>query len=128
MSDFLWTIQDRSKTGLGSNAEFTVLLTNSLKGFLFETNTPALQREIKKAIESLFKVKVTAVNTIRTLGKVKRFRGQLGKHREREIRAQRFGRVLQARRQPVDVCRDRGLTVVRRQPRTCRESSRQSAA
>lgn len=35
--------------------------------------------EVKKAVEELFKVKVTAVNTLRTKGKVKRHRGQLGR-------------------------------------------------
>lgn len=35
--------------------------------------------EIKAAVEDLFKVKVEAVNTLRQKGKVKRFRGRLGK-------------------------------------------------
>ena len=35
--------------------------------------------EIKAAVERLFDVKVTAVNTIRQKGKVKRFRGRIGK-------------------------------------------------
>ena len=35
--------------------------------------------EIKKAIESLFKVKVTAVNTVRVKGKTKKFRGKEGR-------------------------------------------------
>ncbi len=35
--------------------------------------------EVKTAVEKLFKVKVTAVNTLRTKGKVKRHRGRLGK-------------------------------------------------
>ena len=39
----------------------------------------ASKPEIKAAIEELFKVKVKAVNTLRQKGKVKRFRGQLGK-------------------------------------------------
>ncbi len=34
--------------------------------------------EIKAAVEGLFKVKVTAVNTLRVKGKTKRFRGRLG--------------------------------------------------
>ena len=36
-------------------------------------------RKSKKAVEALFKVKVKAVNTLINKGKVKRFRGQLGK-------------------------------------------------
>ncbi len=39
----------------------------------------ATKPEIKTAIESLFKVKVKAVNTLRQKGKTKRFRGQIGK-------------------------------------------------
>ena len=35
--------------------------------------------EIKTAVEGLFKVKVTAVNTLRRKGKVKNFRGRAGK-------------------------------------------------
>jgi large subunit ribosomal protein L23 len=36
------------------------------------------KREVKAAVEGLFKVKVTAVNTIRVKGKTKRFRGRPG--------------------------------------------------
>jgi large subunit ribosomal protein L23 len=39
----------------------------------------ANKREVKAAIEGLFKVKVTAVNTILVKGKTKRFRGELGR-------------------------------------------------
>lgn len=38
--------------------------------------------EIRAAVEDLFKVKVTAVNTLRKKGKVKRFRGYVGKQNE----------------------------------------------
>ena len=38
--------------------------------------------EIKAAVEDLFKVKVSAVNTLRRKGKVKRFRGHVGKQVE----------------------------------------------
>jgi len=37
------------------------------------------KRSVKAAIEGLFKVKVEAVNTIRVKGKLKRFRGELGR-------------------------------------------------
>jgi large subunit ribosomal protein L23 len=40
-----------------------------------ETTKP----EIKKAVEALFEVKVTAINTVLTKGKTKRFKGVLGK-------------------------------------------------
>ena len=39
----------------------------------------ASKPEIKAAVEKLFSVEVTAVNTIRQRGKVKRFKGRLGK-------------------------------------------------
>ena len=39
----------------------------------------ATKPEIRKAVESLFDVKVTAVNTLRVKGKTKRFRGRLGR-------------------------------------------------
>jgi large subunit ribosomal protein L23 len=45
----------------------------------FRVALDASKPEIKKAIEALFKVKVTAVNTLRVKGKSKRFRGRLGK-------------------------------------------------
>jgi len=45
----------------------------------FRVAMDATKPEIKKAVESLFKVKVKAVNTLRVKGKVKRFRGQLGR-------------------------------------------------
>ncbi len=44
----------------------------------FEVALDADKREIKAAVETLFKVDVTAVNTLRRKGKVKRFRRQLG--------------------------------------------------
>ncbi len=45
----------------------------------FEVAIGASKPEIKAAIESLFKVKVKAVNTLRQTGKSKRFRGHLGR-------------------------------------------------
>ena len=44
----------------------------------FQVPLDASKPEIKAAIEGLFKVKVTAVNTLRQLGKLKRFKGHLG--------------------------------------------------
>ena len=41
----------------------------------FRVPLAANKREIKAAVEGLFKVKVTAVNTIRVKGKTKRFKG-----------------------------------------------------
>ena len=45
----------------------------------FRVPLDADKREIKQAVETLFKVKVTAVNTLVSEGKTKRFRGRPGK-------------------------------------------------
>lgn len=46
---------------------------------VFNVAADATKPEIKAAVESLFGVKVTAVNTLVRKGKVKRFRGIVGK-------------------------------------------------
>lgn len=45
----------------------------------FRVSNDATKPEIKQAVEKLFDVKVKAVNTLRQIGKVKRFKGKLGK-------------------------------------------------
>jgi large subunit ribosomal protein L23 len=45
----------------------------------FRVALTASKPEIKSAVEQLFKVKVKAVNTIRSAGKTKRFKGLLGR-------------------------------------------------
>ena len=40
------------------------------------------KKQIKDAIENLFNVKVEAINTLIVKGKVKRFRGKIGKRRD----------------------------------------------
>lgn len=45
----------------------------------FRVPLDATKPEIRAAVEKLFKVKVTGVNTVRQFGKVKRFRGLVGK-------------------------------------------------
>ncbi len=45
---------------------------------VFRVPLTATKPQIKKAIERVFNVKVAAVNTIRSQGKVKRFRGRPG--------------------------------------------------
>ena len=47
--------------------------------FAFRVLKDATKPEIRAAIESLFGVKVTSVNTLVAKGKVKRFRGRLGR-------------------------------------------------
>jgi large subunit ribosomal protein L23 len=44
----------------------------------FRVPLQASKPEIKAAVEGLFKVKVTAVNTLRLPGKLKQFKGRLG--------------------------------------------------
>jgi large subunit ribosomal protein L23 len=46
---------------------------------VFRVPLSATKIEIKAAIEKLFEVKVTAINTIRQKGKTKRFRGIKGR-------------------------------------------------
>ena len=45
----------------------------------FRVPLEANKAEIKLAVEGLFNVKVTKVNTVRQVGKEKRFRGKLGR-------------------------------------------------
>ena len=49
---------------------------------VFEVAIDSNKPQIKAAVESLFGVKVKAVNTTITKGKVKRFRGQLGRRKD----------------------------------------------
>ncbi len=49
---------------------------------IFEVAINATKVEIKEAVETLFKVSVTAVNTMRVKGKTKRFRGIAGRRKD----------------------------------------------
>ena len=49
---------------------------------VFEVAIDATKPQIKEAVEGVFGVKVKAVNTTVTKGKVKRFRGQLGRRKD----------------------------------------------
>jgi len=57
--------------------EKTTLLSEQNK-VVFKVANDATKDEIAAAVEELFKVKVTKVNTIVTKGKTKRFRGIVG--------------------------------------------------
>lgn len=46
---------------------------------IFNVNMDATKADIKAAVEALFNIKVEKVNTLRRLGKQKRFRNTLGK-------------------------------------------------
>ena len=48
----------------------------------FKVAIDATKPEIKAAVEALFEVKVTKVNTLRQQGKIKRFRGVKGQRAE----------------------------------------------
>ena len=52
---------------------------------VFSVSRDASKPEIKRAVEQLFGVKVTAVNTVLRKGKVKRFRGHLGKQGDKKL-------------------------------------------
>lgn len=49
---------------------------------IFNVASTATKPEIKSAVEALFSVKVKAVNTLNRKGKVKRFRGIIGKQND----------------------------------------------
>ncbi len=49
---------------------------------VFEVAIDSNKPQIKEAVEALFGVKVKAVNTTVTKGKVNRFRGQLGRRKD----------------------------------------------
>ena len=53
--------------------------TSEFNQVTFKVAIGATKPQIKSAVEALFKVKVDKVNTLRVKGKVKRFRGQLGR-------------------------------------------------
>jgi|TARA_R110002020_G_scaffold309301_1_gene524869 large subunit ribosomal protein L23 len=49
---------------------------------VFEVAITADKKSIKEAVEALFKVDVTAVNTVLQKGKTKRFKGHLGRRND----------------------------------------------
>ncbi len=49
---------------------------------VFNVARDATKPEVKAAVEALFRVKVTAVNTLNRKGKEKRFRGVLGRQND----------------------------------------------
>ncbi|MDV7143679.1 50S ribosomal protein L23 [Tropicimonas sp. TH_r6] len=57
-------------------------MASETNAVVFEVAIDAAKPQIKEAIEGLFGVKVKAVNTTITKGKVKRFRGKLGKRKD----------------------------------------------
>ncbi|PHQ86658.1 MAG: 50S ribosomal protein L23 [Thalassobium sp.] len=57
-------------------------MASEANAVVFEVAIDANKPMIKEAVETLFGVKVKAVNTTITKGKSKRFRGQLGKRKD----------------------------------------------
>ncbi len=49
---------------------------------VFEVSMDATKPQIKEAVETLFGVKVKAVNTVLTKGKLKKFKGRPGRRRD----------------------------------------------
>lgn len=60
-------------------SEKATIVAEGSEQVVFRVAKDATKPEIKKAVEELFKVKVTAVNTLRSKGKVKRFKGHPGR-------------------------------------------------
>lgn len=58
--------------------EKTTMLSEQRK-YVFEVAANATKQSIEKAIENIFSVKVEKINIINIPGKVKRFKGRLGK-------------------------------------------------
>ncbi len=58
--------------------EKTVYLQNATNTYTFEVHQDANKIEIRKAVETLFKVKVTGVRTLNVRGKPRRIRGSVG--------------------------------------------------
>ena len=54
-------------------------MASEANAVVFEVHADATKPAIRNAVEALFEVKVKAVNTLNNTGKVKRFRGRLGK-------------------------------------------------
>ncbi len=52
---------------------------------MFKVAKSATKPQIKAAVEALFEVQVTAVNTLIRKGKVKRFRGIRGRQKDQKI-------------------------------------------
>ncbi len=57
-------------------------MASEYNALVFEVAMDANKPLIKEAVETLFSVKVKAVNTVITKGKVKRFRGRPGRRKD----------------------------------------------
>jgi large subunit ribosomal protein L23 len=57
-------------------------MASEANAVVFEVRADATKPSIRTAVEALFGVKVKAVNTLVNKGKVKRFRGRLGRRND----------------------------------------------
>lgn len=55
------------------------MLSSEAGKIVFRIPMDATKEQVQAAVESIFNVKVTKVNTIRQVGKTKRFKGNLGR-------------------------------------------------
>jgi len=74
-------IQDYDTIRAPIITEKSTLLAEDNK-IVFEVPLHATKPEIRQAVENLFKVDVTRVNTMRVKGKTKRFRGVTGRRND----------------------------------------------
>ncbi len=51
---------------------------------VFEVGINSTKSQVKEAVENLFNVKVKSVNTLISKGKTKRFKGRLGKRKDKK--------------------------------------------
>ena len=63
--------------------EKSTLMTQN-RQFAFVVCSKATKQEIKQAVEKIFKVKVDSVNTLNQKGKLKSFRGYIGRRSDRK--------------------------------------------
>lgn len=64
--------------------EKSLIASESLGKYTFLVHSSSTKDSVKKAVESIFSVKVVKVNIINTKGKVKRFKGIIGKRNDRK--------------------------------------------
>ena len=60
-------------------SEKTARIADEHRQFTFQVLSDATKPEIKAAVESLFEVEVDSVQVLNARGKIKRFRGEVGK-------------------------------------------------
>lgn len=63
-------------------SEKATVLADGKNQFVFKVATDATKLEVKKAVEQLFEVKVSAVNTVKVNGKTKRTMRGVGKRND----------------------------------------------